>query len=568
MNDLVVRGGSIVDGTGGPRRLGDLGITGGRISEIVEAGKGQGRRHIDADGLIVAPGFIDVHTHYDAQLTWDPAATPSSLHGITTVIGGNCGFSLAPIDDSSAGYLLPMLAKVEGMPENALREGLSIRWKDFRGFLDNFEGRLAVNAGFMVGHSAVRRGVMGEAAVGSQADDNALQKMSQILHESFEAGALGFSTSRGQAHVDHDGAPVPSRHASVAEILALCRATGDHIGTSIEAIPTIDQVFDRETQMFLAAMSLASSRPVNWNALTLEQDHAARASRLEASVAAKAAGGKVVALAPCQPSYNRYTLEQPFLWESIPGWASTMHLPLAERVKAFADPIVRKTLRDGAAQITRKWVNWPGYRVNDTTSPALEALVGRTVRDVAAERNCDPFDAFCDIAVDSDLEVGWASPTIGDDDEGWKRLVELCRNPNVVVGASDAGAHVDIIASFSMYTGFLGEAVRKRQLLPLEEAVSMLTSIPARLYGLIGRGTLRPGNAADIVIFDEATIGHGPPEMRHDLPGGAARIFCAATGIREVLVNGTAIIREDALTGATPGQTLRSGRDTTNPDMN
>jgi N-acyl-D-aspartate/D-glutamate deacylase len=566
MNDLVIRGGWIVDGTGGTRRRGDLGIAEGRVVEALEPGTAMGRSYLEADGLIVAPGFVDIHTHYDAQLTWDPAAVPSSLHGVTTVIGGNCGFSLSPIDDSSADYLVPMLAKVEGIPEDALKEGLSVSWSDFGSFLDVLEQKLAVNAGFMVGHSAIRRTVMGESAVGGRADEKELATMVQMVHQSIEAGALGFSTSRGEAHLDHNGDPVPSRHASVAEVLALCHAAGQHAGTSIEAIPTLDQVFDREAQMFLVSLSLAAGRPVNWNLLTIEQGPAALESRLDASLSARAAGGKVVGLTPCQPSVSRNSLENAFLWESIPGWAPTMHLPLAARIEAFRDSAVRDDLRKGATQITRRWVDWPGYRVNDASAPGLASVVGRRVGDIAAERGADPFDVFCDIAVEGDLRVGWSMPTF-DNEDGWMRLVRLCQNPNVVVGGSDAGAHVNMSSAFAMYTGFLAGAVREHGLLRLEDAIALITSAPARLYGLLGRGTLLPGDAADIVIFDESTIGHGPVEMRNDLPGGAERLYCAPKGIHEVLVGGSAIVRNGAVTGATPGQIMRSGRDTQSPVM-
>jgi N-acyl-D-aspartate/D-glutamate deacylase len=408
---------------------------------------------------------------------------------------------------------------------------------------------------------------MGDGAVGETATPEQIGDMSRLVHVSVEAGALGFSTSRGQAHVDHRGDPVPSRHASVAETLALCRAAGQHVGTSIETIPTIDQVFDGEAQMLLVAMSLAAGRPVNWNSLGLEQDPVARASRLAPAAAAEAAGGKVVALAPCEPVFTRYTLELPFLWESIPNWAATMRLPVAERIGAFGDPAVRDHLAAGAATINRKWVRWPDFTINDTEADSLRPLVGRTVGEIEAERGRRPFDVFCDIAVEGELRVGWATPVVGADDRGWRDLVELLRDPRVVAGASDAGAHLDIISAFAMYTGFLGGAVRERGLLPVEEAVAMLTGRPAALYGLIDRGTLEPGKAADVVIFDPDTIGHGPVEIRSDLPAGARRLFCEPHGIAEVLVNGVRTVSDGRLTGASAGRTIRSGRDTVTPAL-
>ena len=298
---------------------------------------------------MVAPGFIDVHTHYDAQLTWDPA-TPSLYHGVTTVLGGNCGFSLAPLDEKSAAYVIPMLARVEGMPPEALDHGLDVTWSTFAEYLERLEGTIAVNAGFMVGHSAIRRLVMGEAAVGEQATLDQIASMVDVLHQSLDAGGLGFSTSRGQAHMDHLGDPVPSRHASLTEILSLCRATGQHEGTSLEAIPTLDQEFDELNQMLLLSMTVVAQRPINWNTLTLEQDDVARRSRLAASDTSQAAGGRVVALSPCEATVTRFCLESPALWESIPGWADTMHLPLAARIEAFKRTEVRQLLREGASK--------------------------------------------------------------------------------------------------------------------------------------------------------------------------------------------------------------------------
>jgi N-acyl-D-aspartate/D-glutamate deacylase len=567
MNDVVIHGGWLVDGTGAVRQRRDVGIKDGLITEIGEPKSVAGRSKISAVDRIVCPGFIDVHTHYDAQLTWDPAASPSILHGVTTVLGGNCGFSLAPITDDSAEYLIPMLATVEGMPEEALREGLKVSWKSFEGYLDSLDETLAINAGFMVGHSALRRMVMGESAIGGQPSSAEMDKMVGLLHQSISAGALGFSTSRGQSHYDHNGDPVPSRHASSAEILALCRATGEHDGTSLEAIPTVDQIFDSETELFLVAMSLAARRPINWNNLTMDQDDVARASRLRPSDSAQASGGKVIALANGEPQFNRFTLERPFLWEGIPGWAETMRLPIPERIEAFRNPEVRRHLREGAMKISRKWVDWPGFVVNDVQPPASANLVGRSVGDIAKERGTDPFDTFCDIAVEARMRVGMATRIFGADDQGWMQLVDLLKDPRVVFGASDAGAHLDTISSFAMYTGFLGSAVRERSLLTFEDAVSLMTARPAALYGLKGRGTIGVGNPADVLILDETTIGHGHREMRNDLPGGAARIYSEPFGVEKVIVNGVVTVADGQLTGAQNGKVIRSGKDTANPAM-
>jgi N-acyl-D-aspartate/D-glutamate deacylase len=565
---VLVRGGWVVDGTGAPGRRADVLAEDGKIVAIrpdLEARAGA--TVIDAEGMTVCPGFVDVHTHYDAQLLWDSAATPSIQHGVTTVLAGNCGFSIAPITQDAAEYLIPMLATVEGMPVKSLRAGVQIKWSSFGEYLQHLDGQLVVNAGFSVGHSAVRRVVMGEAAVGEQASEAQMAEMVRLVHESIEQGAIGFSTSTGEGHIDHEGQSVPSRHASMAEILALCRAAGDHPGTSLEIVPTIEQSYGLATQLQLAAMSLAGRRIVNWNALTLEQDNQARHSRLIASDFAAAAGGRVVALAPCVPMGTRQPLDQTIIWSSMPNWPEVMNLPLPERVAAFSDPQVRARLRDGAKSVTRRWADFANYTVGDVQNPELHPVVGRRIADIAEERRADPFDVLCDIAVADGLHAGLVAPIPGSDDDGWRKRVQMCRDERVVIGASDAGAHLDMIWTFAMYTTFLGEAVHKRALLSMEEAVRMITQVPAALYGLRGRGTLAVGNQADIVVFDPAEIGGGTVEPRTDLPGGGMRLYSEPSGIRSVIVNGVPVVEAGSLTGATPGTVLRSGKDTDTPDL-
>jgi N-acyl-D-aspartate/D-glutamate deacylase len=568
MYDLVIKNGWLIDGTGTDRRRADVGIEDGRVAEIdTDLGAITARRTIDAEGCIVSPGFVDIHTHYDAQVTWDPGATPSLPHGVTTVLGGNCGFSIAPLGDDAADYLVPMLSVVEGMSLSALNAGLKIEWQSFGEFLDCLEGRLAINAGFMVGHSAVRRTVMGERAVGHPCNERELALMVELVHDSIAGGAIGFSSSKGEAHSDHHGDPVPSRHASDAELLALFRAAGDHPGTSLEMIPTIEHHWDRATQLLLTALSVTARRPLNWNAVTISADPAVRASRFETSDIAAAAGGKVVGLMPSEPIFLRACFERPQVLESIPGWGDTMRLPLDERKKALGQESVRQMLAESAKAVARRWTDWPGYVVNDVPSPAMADLVGRSIQQIADEQEVAPFEAMCQLALAGDLLVGFAAPTIGGDDAGWERLVSLCRDPRVVVGASDAGAHLDQIGTFAMYTSFLGGAVRQRGLLSFEEAITFLSAIPARLYGLSNRGTLEVGKAADVVIFDPDSIGRGPIGIRSDLPGGAQRLYSEPEGVHEVLVNGTTAARNGVLSGATPGRTIRSGRDTVTPEL-
>ncbi|HEX4539495.1 MAG TPA: amidohydrolase family protein [Acidimicrobiales bacterium] len=565
MLDCKIAGASVVDGTGSPRRRADVGIRDGMITAVGEVDEGA-RRTIDASGLVVAPGFIDIHTHYDAQLFWDPSASPSPYHGVTTVVGGNCGFSIAPLAPEHADYVRRMLAKVEGMPIEALEAGLDWDWRSYGDWLDRLDGSLMVNAGFLVGHSAVRRSVMGEAAVGSEASDEQLATMVRVLHESLAAGGLGFSSSRAPTHNDGDGKPVPSRSATTEELVALAAALRDHPGTTLEFIPTVG-AFEDEHMDLMASLSLAANRPLNWNLLAVtSQNPDGAANQLRASDYAAERGARVIALAVADPVEVRLTFLSGFILDALPGWSSTMSLPPAERMKALSDPDERRRLRDGAASpdagLLRTMANWKTMRIAETFSPDNEGLSGRLVGDIAAERGEDPFDTLVDIVVADELRTGLLLPARGDDPESWRLRTELWRDPRVVIGASDAGAHLDMLATFIYTTSLVGPSVRDRHLLPLEEAVHMITDVPARLYGIRDRGRIAEGCHADIVVFDEDRVAPRPVATRFDLPSGAGRLYAEADGIEHVIVNGTEILGPDGLGGGRPGTLLRSGRDT------
>jgi N-acyl-D-aspartate/D-glutamate deacylase len=568
MLDCAVIGATVIDGTGAPRRQQDIGIKGGRIATIAEAGglDEPAGRTINADGLTVAPGFVDIHTHYDAQLFWDPTASPSPLHGVTTVVGGNCGFTIAPMKDSEAGYMMRMLARVEGMPLTSLENGVPWDWHSFAEYLDRLEGSVAVNAGFLVGHSALRRAVMGPDSVGQTASPEQVEAMVSLLHESLAAGGLGFSSSQAQTHNDGNGEPVPSRAASKDEVLALAAAVGDHPGTFLEFIPTIGQFADRHLDL-MASMSVAAGRSLNWNVLGVNPANLdLYQQQLSASDYAADRGGAVFALTVPDTMRFRLNFLSGFLWDTLPGWAATMALPAADKAKALADPTERDRLRKGAAAAEgplRHMGNWPTLTICETFAPINKGLAGRTVGEVAAEQNRDAFDVVCDMALADELRTSFAARTTPDSPELWSRRAELWRDPRVLLGASDAGAHLDMIDSFTYTTALLGQSVRDRQLLSLEEAIHLLTDRPARVYGLTDRGRIAEGWWADLVAFDPSTIGPGPVYTRRDLPGGADRLYAEADGVEWVMVNGTPIARGGEFTGDRPGRLIRSGRDTT-----
>ena len=559
--DLVIKGGTVVDGTGAPGRVADVGVSDGRVVAIGKVDD-HADRVIDADGLIVAPGFIDVHVHYDAQVLWDPSLAPSTLHGVTTMIGGNCGFTLGQAGPEHADYLIRLLARVEGIPLETLQAAVDWNWHDTAGYLDRIEGNVGPNIGFLAGHSTIRRQVMGDRAVGGTATETDLDAMELVLRGALAAGALGFSSSNAGTHYDHDGDPVPSRFSNELELFRLCAAVRDYEGTSLEHIPV--RAADESARM--TTMSLMAQRPLNWN---IFQVGSARVDEmrgdLAASAHARSVGAMVRALTLPSLMPQRLNLVSGFIFDALPGWDTLFKLPLPERIATLRDPVTRQQLQRGAELAGARRAelrDWAAHVVGETFAPELADLMGRTVGAIAAERGTSPFDTLLDIALADDLRTTWMPRPIGDDDASWALRAECWRNPDVLVGASDAGAHMDVLATFGFATTMLAEGVRERQLMELEEAVRLLTDHPARHFGLRDRGRVEVGFHADLVVFDMATIGPGQVATRHDLPAGAGRLYSEADGIEHLFVNGRALAERGKLTGDLPGTLLRSGRDT------
>ncbi|HEV8297732.1 MAG TPA: amidohydrolase family protein [Acidimicrobiales bacterium] len=564
MLDVLIRGGAVIDGSGAPRRTADVGIRDGRVVEIGRRAE-PARETIEADGLVVAPGFVDVHTHFDAQVFWDPTLSPSPLHGITTALAGNCGFTIAPLDQRNAEYLMRMLARVEGMPLAALRAGVPWDWTSTAEYLDRIEGTLGVNAGFMVGHSALRRVVMNEEGTRRASTADELAAMVTLLRQGLAAGGLGFSSSWGPAHLDDEGEPVPSRHATADELIALAGQCRDFEGTSLEFIPTRPLDYDHEQAELMAAMSVAAQRPLNWNvmrvrAATMEHD----LGLLEAGTLAAERGGKVVALSMPLPSAGRFSFHSGFVLDGFDGWEKVFALPVPERVRVLRDPETRRAL-DASAQASttmREVADWGQRVIVDTFTDATRHYQGRVVADIAREEGKQPFDALLDIVCADDLRTTFTRVQPDDNAADWAANVAVWRDGRAIIGGSDAGAHLDFTANFHYAPFVLARAVRHHAVLPLEEAVRYFTSVPAALYGLRDRGALTLGAWADVVVFDADTVAPGPIRMRFDLPTGAGRLYGEPTGITNVLVNGREIVHDGEFTDARPGTLLRSGRDT------
>ena len=572
MYDILIRGGDLIDGTGSARRRADVGIQGDRIVAIGDLaqddGAGDAVDVIDATGKVVAPGFVDVHTHYDAQVFWDGALTPSPLHGVTTALAGNCGFTIAPLSDDPADgdYLMRMLARVEGMPLESLREGVPWNWTSTAEYFDEIEGRLGINAGFMVGHSAIRRVVMGEESTAREAKPEEFEAMQALLRAGLEAGALGFSSSWARTHNDADGHMVPSRYASRDELVDLCGTLAEYEGTSLEFIPSVGPKFEPWAVELMAAMSAAAQRPLNWNVLGVNAKNLAEAQgKLEAGDYARAHGGRVVALTVPMSFPVYLSFRSGFVLDAMPGWEDVMGLPLAEKLEFFDDEDALAKLDEGAQSKEnglRMLANWANLRINDVVAPENEEYRGRMVGEIAEDEGRSSWQVLTSIARADELNTSFGTVPAPDTDDDWKARIEVWRDRRALIGASDAGAHLDLLASFNYATEVLGKAVRQRKLLPMEEAINLITDTPAQLYGLKERGRIADGWKADVVVLDPETIGSHDVRMRMDLPGGAGRLYAEADGIEHVLVNGTGIVRDAKLTDARTGTLLRSGRDT------
>lgn len=540
MLDLVIANGRIIDGTGLPAYRGDVGIRGDRIvsvgPRVTEAA-----RTIEAAGRVVAPGFIDPHTHYDAQLCWDPHAKPSLEHGVTTVVPGNCSLTLAPLPEAYRGRLSRMFRQIEEMPEAAFDMGIDWRWGEaFPDYLDAIAADLAINVAPLVGHSAIRMCVMGEEAAQRAAKPDELARMQDLLRECLAAGAVGLSTSF--IDIDENLAPVPSRFATSDELHALCAILGDsgHILQVVHEFYSVDLTISRVDQ--LAALSLAHGIPTTFSPLFQSSAAPEDARRVMAQVeAAWARGARVWPQVQTRPIDLSFTLEQrSLLFLPMPSWYLTVSLPTrAAKVAAFQDPENRRRLIAEATNplaLLAAGRDFENFRIRKVATPANEALQGRTLGEVAAERGTTPVELMIDLSVEEDLGTWFVRTDLGHADV--RDVGALLAHHQVHVGAGDGGAHV---ASFSTYgdTGFLfSRFVRETAALTLEQAVKKLTQDPCSIWGLRGRGALVPGYAADVVVFDPDTIDRGPEIEAHDLPGDGLRWVRHSVGVDATIVNG------------------------------
>jgi N-acyl-D-aspartate/D-glutamate deacylase len=564
--DLRIEGGVLVDGTGAARRPADLGVKGAAITAIADPGglAGTAVQTIDASGLVVAPGFVDIHTHLDAQVFWDPWLTPTCLYGVTTVVSGNCGFTVAPIlDENDTGYLATMLSRVEGIPLEPLREKVPWSWRSMGEYLDAVDRtRPALNIGFMAGHSTIRRAVLGEEATSREATADEIERMEAVLEQALAEGALGFSTSGTVTHVDGNGDPVPSRAASDDEILALSEVTGRYEGTQLTLIPCSYNHFEERHTRLLTEMSRRAARPLNWNLLVVDES---TDDRLALSDYAAHHGARVLAITYPGLLPVHYTFLSS-VFDALPNWPEVMTLPPAEKLRALQQADVRARLRAGIESPEgrlRPIGQLERHTIEKGFSSRTKALEGRRLVDVAAELGVDALDLLLDLQVADELRLGMRRSAIGDLEAPAlsKKREELWTDPRIIIGGSDAGAHLDFLPAYNYTAKFL-ELTREQGEVPLETAVHRLTDMPARLYGLRGRGRIAEGWFADLCLFDPDAVRDGPMDYRFDLPGDSPRLYSQPPGIEHVIVNGVEIVRGGHPLETRPGRVLRSGTDT------
>jgi N-acyl-D-aspartate/D-glutamate deacylase len=562
--DLLVRGGTVVDGTGAPARRADVAVRGGRVVAVGDV-EGSAERVLDADGLLVTPGFIDIHTHYDAQLHWDPTASPASWHGVTTLMTGNCGFTLAPSKPEDVPWLLQMLSRVEGMSADALATAVDFQGGSFGDFVDNLDGRIGVNMGANVGHCAVRRHVMGDDASERTATDDEVAQMQELVRAAMREGAVGFTSSQLELHVAHDGRGVPSNHAAPEELLALAEVLAEFGRGSIEFIPkTFLPGYDDDDRALIRGMAEVSKRPVHLNTLTMMPHAPDGWSRsLEFARAAQRDGLELHPMFASNRQGAHFSLGSTFLFDEMASFRDTLTLPSPTREQRLRDPELRDRMREEIADPTgRSFVFvWQVLRVETVEHDRNRRFLDKSVTEIAemmsadAGEPVDPLDAFLDLSLDEGLETQFvlAAPP---DPKRRAATEEMIRSPVVMAGSSDGGAHLLSFCGADYTTRLLTEWVP--DVLTLEEAVAKLTSAQARAYGITDRGTLAPGMAADLLVIDREQLSTpDAPRYVRDFPADSGRFVVDAEGYRAVVVNGETLLDDGKWTGAMPGQVLR-----------
>lgn len=557
MYDLVIRNGTVVDGTGADRIAADIAVTDGRI---VEVGKvdGRARETIDASDLIVAPGFVDPHTHYDAQICWDDVTSPSCWHGVTTVMMGNCGVGIAPCRPESHEIAAWDLVNVEAIPFDVLNQGVTWDWETFPEYLDAAARRgSGLNLGFLAPLTPFRHYVMGDESMERAASVEETATIAGLLREAMEAGAFGFTTTNAGQHVGFQGRPLACRLADENELRAYSNVLRD-LGRGAIEIALTNEVskVDAQERALLDLLLTESGRPVTWLALLNRDDNPSACQDTLREVADLIARG-AVPQSTCRPFIIQIDLRTPFIFANMDCWNPVLNRTPAEQMAVLRDPSFRAAFKEALKRPLIFTARWELATVLQVGHAALEHYVGRNVADIAREHNADPVDTFLDIAIEDGLEMQFNYELFNADED---RIPELITDPRTMIGLSDGGAHVDSLCDAGYCTYLLGTWVRDKAVMTLERAVQRITTEPAALFGITERGRIAPGLAADFAIFDLATIGSDKTgEMRHDLPGGGRRLVVPARGIEYTIVNGDVLFKSGTDTGTRSGQVIRSG---------
>lgn len=556
MYDLLLKGGRIYDGSGMPSYYADVAIDDGKIVEIGRL-NGGAKRTLNVDGLAVAPGFIDPHTHLDAQLFWDPLGTSSCFHGVTSVVVGNCGLSLAPARSEDRDAVIQSFVRVEAISRRVLEQGIEWRWHSTGEYLSVLGERLGINAAALVGHIAVRHCVMGEEAVERQATPTEIARMKQLVREGMDAGAVGFSTNQNPRHIREDKKPVASRLAADEELGSLLDVLGERNSGVVQL--SGGGADARGRIAYAAKMARRTGRPVLWQSINHSWSRPNHWQEMLANTQRvfQEEGLPIYAMTQAKPFQNRYTLLDAQCFDEFPTWKSAMFSPAAVRQQMFADAEIRKKLRAEAIEDSSPSVfprRWDVIFVDQAKLLKNKCFERKSVQEIAAAQGKDGLDWFLDISLEEDLETRFVhTNTQGDP----KAVCEILKHPAVMIGQSDAGAHMGYDARFGYSTAFLGCWVRNHGIMSLEEAVNKLTFRVASVFGLSDRGLLRPGFAADIAVFDPATVNTLEPEYVRDLPAKETRMIQRAAGVPHTIVNGEVVIENGSPTGALPGKILR-----------
>jgi N-acyl-D-aspartate/D-glutamate deacylase len=564
--DLVVKNGTVIDGSGLPRFRADVGVRNGRIASIGRI-RERAREVIDADGQVVAPGFVDGHTHMDAQIFWDPYGTSSCWHGITSVVMGNCGFTLAPCSSKDKHLVIRNLERAEDISAEAMDAGIEWSWTTYREFLETLE-RLpkGINYSGYLGHSALRTYVMGERAFEGAATDDDMRAMEAELRDAIEAGAIGFTTSRSPSHETPDRRPVASRMATWDEVRRLVGVMGDlNAGIFELAGEGVDRSVGGEEARAdyhrrLRELAVETGRPITFGLFGRKDAPGIWREYVRLIDETAAAGGRMFAQVHSRALSAILSFKTQTPFDKLPVWREIRKLPLAEQKERLRDRSLRPKLVEAAR------AKFEGKPIGTEARPAvfdwlfvMDNVHGphRSVAEVARQRGCDPVDAMIDVALERDFDAFFLQPIANEDQDV---ALELMRYKHAVVTFSDSGAHVSQLMDSSLQTHLLAHWVREKQAFTLEEAVRMLTLVPATHWGFADRGLIREGLAADLVVFDPDTIAAEMPEVVNDLPAGARRLVQRCRGIAATVVNGETVLRDGKPTGALPGRLLRGPR--------